>query len=281
MRTFKPLLSIVAASVVFGATIATALANEYQGGAVGGARQGGQGGMRGQGNPGGPPPGQGQHQQGMFHSIFLLIKMPSVQQHLQLTQQQIQAVNALQPPPPPQGGGPGGGGPGGPPPGGGPGNGGPGGGGPGGPPPGGGPGNGGPGGGGPGGPPPGGGPGNGGPGGGQAGGPLAQILNQVQMKRLHQLALQFDAPMTFLGPPAGPALQLTQEQRLSIHNIIQTTMPHPQPGQQPPTWAEMQAAKANAFQQAWAKLTQTQKTKWGEITGPAFTNWQEPPHPNP
>ena len=225
----------------------------------------------GPGGPGGPPP----HgpQQGRGGNLIFIVRMPTVQTHLNLTQAQKNAIAAL---PPPPGGGhggpPGGGGQGGPPPGGG---------GQGGPPPGGG-GHGGPppGGGGQGGPPPGGG-GQGGPppgGGNEPPNPLAEILNQQQMNRLKQLGLQFDAPMTMLDPRNAGELHLTQPQRQSIHQAIQTHMPPPQPNQHF-TFAQMQSRKLAAFNAAWAILTQEQKDSWDHKVGPKFTNWVEPPRP--
>ncbi|MBS1724840.1 MAG: hypothetical protein JSS66_18005 [Armatimonadetes bacterium] len=149
------------------------------------------------------------------NSTFVLVRMGSVQKELKMTQDQIDQVNAMRPPmgpggqrgqfggPPPQGGQPGQDGFGGPPPGqpGQPGQGGQ----FGGPPPGQ------PGGGQFGGPPPEGGP---------QGDPLAGILDGSQMKRLHQLQLQFDAPMTLLAQESAEKLDLSDEQRQDIDQII-------------------------------------------------------------
>lgn len=190
--------------------------------------------QQGGGNPP-PPPPQGDPR------IFV-VKMSTVQEHLQLTAEQIQRINDLRPPGPggPGGGGPGGGGPGG------------------------------------------GGPGGGGPGGGGNGqppqDPLANILNQNQLKRLHQLTLQFNAPMSVMWRNVGPQLQLTEDQRHQIDEIIRTNVPPPNP-QQPPNWNEMQQAKAHAWELVRAVFTQAQAQKWNQLAGPAFTNWVQPPPP--
>lgn len=99
------------------------------------------------------------------------------------------------------------------------------------------------------------------------------------MSRLRQLTLQFDAPMTFMDPRAGQQLQLTQQQRQSIHAAIQQHMPPPQPNQAPQTFAQMQAKKLAAYNAAWPILTATQKSAWNTMTGAAFTNWVQPPAP--
>ena len=273
------MLNLAVALALFG-TFAVAEAQGQRGG-----RQGG-----GQGGPGMQ---MGQRRQG---GEMFIIRMSTVQAELHLTQDQIAKIKNLRGPGGP--GGPGGpeggqggpgrgpGGPGGPEGGqGGPGRG------PGGP---GGPegGQGGPGRGpvGPGGPEGGqGGPGRGpgGPEGGQGGpgrgpggpGPLADILNQAQMKRLHQLALQFDAPMTLLDRKVSQDLEITEAQRTAIDTVIRENMPRPQQGQNPPTFAQMQAGKNAAKQAAFAALTGDQRSKWGQMVGAQFNDWVEPTRP--
>jgi hypothetical protein len=61
--------------------------------------------------------------------------------------------------------------------------------------------------------------------------PFADILNEGQQKRLTQLMLQFDAPMTLLDPRHGEALNLSEDQRQEIGQIIQEMMPRPPMGQ--------------------------------------------------
>lgn len=152
---------------------------------------------------------------------MFVIRMSTVQQHLRLTAQQIQAINALRPPL----GGPGG------------------------------------------------------PGGGDEGGPLGDILNQAQIARLKQLALQFDAPMTMLDRRQGRVLNLTEQQRQAIDQAIRDNMPRPQQGQEPPSFAAMQQAKDNARAAAWAVLSDAQKAAWNNLVGVAFNNWVEVPRP--
>lgn len=208
----------------------------------------------GGGPPGGGGPGQGQRQmRNQGSGPMFVIRMSTVQTHLRLTQDQIEEINNLRGP-----GGPGGG-PGGP--GGGPGG------------PGGGPG-------GPGGP--GGGPGGpGGSGGGQPPrNPLADILNEQQVKRLNELVLQWDAPMTMLDPRHGQALELTENQRQRIDQIIRENMPRPEPGTEPPTFQQMLQRKRTAKEAAMQVLTNEQRQTWNRLTGAAFTNWVEPPRPN-
>lgn len=199
------------------------------------------------GGPSGPPP-NGPQQGRRGNNLMFIVRMPTVQVHLNLTQAQKDAISELPPPPP--------GGPGGPPPGGGQG-------GPGGPAPGGGPG-------GPGGPPPGGGQ--------EPPSPLANILSQQQMNRLRQLGLQFDAPMTMLDPRHAGDLHLTPQQRQSINQAIHANNPPPQPGQHF-TFAQMQARKLAAYNASWAILTPEQKGAWNQKVGVRFTNWVEPPRP--
>ena len=123
--------------------------------------------------------------------------------------------------------------------------------------------------------------GQGGPGGQQPQSPLAGILNQQQMNRLRQLGLQFDAPMTIVDQRMANELNLTQQQRQSIHQAIQANNPPPQPNQPRPTFAQMQQRKTAAFNAAWGILTQEQKDSWNQKVGARFTNWVEPPHPTP
>lgn len=119
------------------------------------------------------------------------------------------------------------------------------------------------------------------------------------MRRLRQLALQFDAPMTFLDPRVAQELELSAEQRQGIDRAIQAHMPRPPrpgngqggpgqggpgqggPGQggPRPTFAQMQAAKAAAFEQAWSLLSAAQKAEWREMVGAAFTQWEDPGQP--
>ena len=206
--------------------------------------QGQRGGRQG-GGQGGPGMQMGQRRQG---GEMFIIRMSTVQAELHLTQDQIAKIKNLRGP-----GGPGG--PGGPEGGqGGPGR-------------------------GPGGP---GGPegGQGGPGRGPGGpGPLADILNQAQMKRLHQLALQFDAPMTLLDRKVSQDLEITEAQRTAIDTVIRENMPRPQQGQNPPTFAQMQAGKNAAKQAAFAALTGDQRSKWGQMVGAQFNDWVEPTRP--
>ena len=122
--------------------------------------------------------------------------------------------------------------------------------------------------------------GQGGPGRGPGGpGPLADILNQAQMKRLHQLALQFDAPMTLLDRKVSQDLEITEAQRTAIDTVIRENMPRPQQGQNPPTFAQMQAGKNAAKQAAFAALTGDQRSKWGQMVGAQFNDWVEPTRP--
>lgn len=206
------LMRLALATVFVGAFALNSLAQGggFQGPPAGGPGQGGFQGGPPQGGPGGMQMRRGGMQSGM-----MLVQMKSVQKELNLTADQIQKISNLRPPM----GGPGGG-PGGPPPievegfelqG-----------------------------------PPQGGQGQGGQRGGFQGGPprevqgrplqggpqgpnpmdqLGKILNDGQMKRLHQLMLQFDAPMTMLDPKNGEALNLSDEQRQAIQKIIQDTMP--------------------------------------------------------
>lgn len=191
-----------------------------QGGPAAGPRQGG--GQFGQGGGQAGPQGPRMGQRMGRNSGMMLIQMKSVQAELKITAEQLEKINTMRPMGPrggnqPPQGGPGFGGPQGGPPQGGP--------------------QGGPGfGGGQGGPRQG---GQGGPQagprqGGQAGGPqnmLAGILNEGQMKRLDQLAAQFDAPMTMLEPRHADRMELTEEQRQSLDKIIQEFMPRQQFGQ--------------------------------------------------
>lgn len=176
--------------------------------------------QQGGGNP--PPPPQGDPR------IFV-VKMSTVQQHLQLTAEQIQRINDLRPPGP---GGPGGGH----------------------------------------------GGGNGGGNGQPPQDPLAAILSQNQMKRLMQLTLQFNAPLCVMWRNVGEQLQLTPDQHREIDQIIRANIPPPNP-QQPPNWNEMQQAKAHAWELVRAQFTQAQIEKWGQLAGPAFNNWVQPPPP--
>lgn len=242
----------------------------------------------GQGGPGGPPPMQSPGMRRM-DSRLMLIQMKSVQQELKLTQDQLVAIQKIQPPMI------GGGGPGGPPA----------------------PGQGRPprgGQGGQGGPPQGGfGPGGGGPpqggfDGPMPAGPLDEILSETQLHRLKQLQLQFDAPMSMLDPRSGETLKLSEAQRQKLDEIIQAAFPRRMgppppggpgqagPGQRGPaqvgpgqggpgqpgqgqgpamSWQERQAKKAAAYKQALGVLSESQRAAWKALTGAEFTKWEE------
>ena len=129
--------------------------------------------------------------------------------------------------------------------------------------------------------------------------PLAKILDENQLHRLQQLSLQFDAPMSFLRPEVGKEMEFGEDQRQSILQIIQETMPRqmdgsrPGQGQNPGTqgpgqrpgqgqtvdWASMQAKKQAAFQRAFALLNGDQKSMWTKLTGKTFKDWEEPKRP--
>ena len=259
--------------------------------------QGGPGGPGGRGDMGQMRPGRAQG------SLGMIIRMSSVQKELHLSPEQIKSINELRPMgqpggqggfggPPPQGGQGQQGGFGGPPPQGGQGQQG----GFGGPPPQGGQGQQG----GFGGPPPQGGQGQQGGFGGppQQGGqrqqgqgdfknsPLGRILDESQGRRLLQLGLQFDAPMSFGRPEVGEKLNFTEEQRQAVREIIDSIVPRPQEdpqgrqGQQgqPPKieWKTMQSKKAEGLAKVFQLLTAEQKSEWQNMTGKPFDQWEEP-----
>lgn len=91
--------------------------------------------------------------------------------------------------------------------------------------------------------------------------------------------LQFDAPMTILDPRNGEQLNLTEDQREQIQQIIQQQMPRPERGSEPPAWAEQMRKKAAATRAALAVLSGEQRQTWNQLTGVAFTNWEEPRRP--
>lgn len=281
MKNETRLYALLATALMITTIVTTSDAQRGPGG-------GGQGGPQ-QGGPGG---GGGMRQRNQQSGPMYIIKMSTVQAHLNLTQAQKDSIAALRPPQGGQGG-PGGGGPGGP------------------------GGQGGPGGSGGGqGGPQGGGPGGPGGNGGQRPNPLAEILNENQMNRLNQLALQFDAPMSIMDRKSAQELVLTAAQKQELDTIIKNAFPRPQggpggggqggpggpggngggqggpggsggngggqggPRPTPPTFAEMQAKKLAAFNLAWDVLTAVQKEKWNTMTGAKFTNWVEVPRPN-
>ncbi|RYG35527.1 hypothetical protein EON81_12490 [bacterium] len=197
----------------------------------------------GQGGPGGPG-GRG-GQRGMMGGPGLLM-VPEVQTELKLTEAQIEKIKALRPE---RGRGGPGGGPGGP--GGGPG---------------------GPGGGdqgGPGGPPPRGGPG--GPGRGGPGGPggkendvkIKAILSSAQFTRFKQIELWVAGPMAILRPDVAEQLGVTEEQRDSIREVMESN--RPQPGS-PPSDAGRNATESKIL----AVLTSAQRQKLATMKGKEF-----------
>lgn len=99
------------------------------------------------------------------------------------------------------------------------------------------------------------------------------------MNRLKQLMTQFDAPMTIVDPRNGERLQLTEDQLDQIHQIIQSQLPRPERGSEQPAWAEQMRKKASATRAALAVLTAEQKQIWSQMTGVAFTAWEEPRRP--
>ncbi|MCW5936121.1 MAG: hypothetical protein KIT11_02295 [Fimbriimonadaceae bacterium] len=114
--------------------------------------------------------------------------------------------------------------------------------------------------------------------------PIEKVLNANQAARAKQLALQFDAPMSLMGPEAE-GLKLTEQQRDAIRQIIEKAMPRPEQGErrdqgQRLDWNKMQAAKAGAYKQALALLSANQKQVWAKLTGDPFTQWVEPQRPN-
>lgn len=98
------------------------------------------------------------------------------------------------------------------------------------------------------------------------------------MRRLKQLVLQYDAPMSMSKPDVAEQLNLTDSQLEQIADIIQTAMPRPTEGQRP-EWAAVQRAKATALTQVKQLLTTEQKQTWTTLTGAAFTNWVAPQLP--
>jgi hypothetical protein len=63
------------------------------------------------------------------------------------------------------------------------------------------------------------------------GGPFAQILTKDQNARLKQLSIQFEAPMSMMQPDINKQLELSNEQREKINDIIRNMMPPPPQGQ--------------------------------------------------
>jgi hypothetical protein len=183
---------------------------------------------------------------------FLLA--PEVQKELNLTQDQIAAIQKLFPPRRGNGGGPGG-----PPPGRGPG-------GEGGPP---------PGQGGQGGPPPQGGSGRQNP----IEEKLAQILSADQMARFKQLNLQAQGPMIIGRPDIADKLELSQDQKDQIHQIMdaaQQNRPRPDGGQPQNMRQQMKVWRDQTGQKVLGVLTGAQRRAWEGMLGKPF-KFPEPP----
>ncbi|MFN3730332.1 MAG: hypothetical protein ACK4XJ_11565 [Fimbriimonadaceae bacterium] len=190
--------------------------------------------------PPGGPGGQGRPRgPGGPNATFHLLRMKEVQQELNLSTDQIKKIMEMQP-------APGRGGPGGPP---------------------------------PGGPPQG---GQGRP------DPLADILSAGQRDRLKQLDLQFTAPASIMRPDVREALDLSAVQVEKIADIL--GMPPmgqpprgggqggppaggpPQGGPPPGGPMTMDPAKRQQMMRdVMAVLTAEQRSKWGQLTGKAFT----------
>lgn len=201
-------------------------------------RRGGPGNL---GGPGGDQNGQvGRMLQRRGGGGNMILRMPEVQQHLKLTQQQIQAIQEMRPE---RGGQAGGrrGGQGGPPTGGQ---------------------------GGAQGPSGLGGP-NGLPSGDPADGPLGKILNDSQMKRFKELSLQWQGPSAVTAPHMREKFGVTESQLQQIQQIMMDNRPQINRGERP-TGEQMAAHKKKVNGLIFNTFSNDQKAKWKAATGQPF-----------
>src|SRR5262249_26693831 len=102
-----------------------------------------------------------------------------------------------------------------------------------------------------------------------------EILNQEQMRRLGQIALQMQGPAAFRDTDVVATLKLTAEQKESIRAIEADTFfgfgeaPHGgRPGRDSGTWHRERRTRAS--ERILALLTPAQTKRWKELTGEPF-----------
>lgn len=269
-RTFTRLFAITA--------LVAAFALSYGQGGFGGPPQGGPDrGGPGQGGPGQGGPGQGgPGQQFRMPRGPQLLKNPDVQKELKLSDAQMKAIDQAFPQP---GGGQGGrGGPGGPGMQGGPGG------------PGGQGGPGGPGGQGAQGGQRGGGQRNGGQGGqggrGGQGGPnpqndakIKEILSPQQYTRFKQIEIQVVGPLGLMMPEVAERLQITEEQREDIREVLESMRP-PEGGQGGQSQDPAKRMK-EVMSKVLAVLSEKQRAEYRALVGKEFVLTTRPPMGGP
>jgi serine/threonine protein kinase len=110
---------------------------------------------------------------------------------------------------------------------------------------------------------------------------LAAILDEQQLKRLHEIDLQLQGPKVFFETEVVDALKLTMSQRQKIREIEGAVMAsiRPGPGKDGPKNKDgppkesreyFDAAKKRGVQQILMTLMPEQIRKWRELTGPPF-----------
>jgi hypothetical protein len=89
-------------------------------------------------------------------------------------------------------------------------------------------------------------------------------MNQNQFRRFKQIELQASGPMGLMNPRTGQELQISEDQREQMREIMENNRP-PQPGQGDPS-------KFHDFimGKLVAVLNATQQAKWREMVGAPF-----------
>jgi hypothetical protein len=115
--------------------------------------------------------------------------------------------------------------------------------------------------------------------------PLGDILEERQIVRLNQIAFQFQGVMAWLNPRHASQLNLSEEQRDGLVEILRDINPPIPPrgeGDGPPprpNWQEMMKKRAEGIRRGLALLNGEQKTVLARIGGKEFTAWEEPKGP--
>jgi len=90
---------------------------------------------------------------------------------------------------------------------------------------------------------------------------LNKSLDQKQVTRLKQLALQRDVIASLVGPDLGNQLMLTDDQQAKLREVAAQGFPPFGPPE----------ARKKAQADALAVLTEPQKKQWNDLTGKSFT----------
>jgi serine/threonine protein kinase len=98
---------------------------------------------------------------------------------------------------------------------------------------------------------------------------VGRLLNLMQLRRFHEIALQDLGPLAFSDPEVAETLQLGPEQKKQIRALQdQARFPPGLAGAN--RWEQFEKARQRAQEKIVALLTTEQKQKWDELVGKPF-----------